>query len=78
VAEVAVVGLPHPDLGEEVGAAVVARSGAELDVEKLGAFAAETLAHYAVPSRWWVRDEPLPTNATGKIVKRELLAAWPD
>jgi long-chain acyl-CoA synthetase len=77
VSEVAVVGLPHADLGEEVGAAIVPRGGAELDTAKLGAFAAETLAHYAVPRRWWVRDEPLPTNATGKIVKRELVAAWP-
>jgi long-chain acyl-CoA synthetase len=78
VAEVAVVGLPHADLGEEVAAAVVIRDGAELDVAKLGAFAAETLAHYAVPSRWWIRTERLPTNATGKIVKREVVAAWPE
>ncbi len=77
VAEVAVVGLPHPDLGEEVAAAVVPRADTEVDIAKLGAFAAETLAHYAVPSRWWIRTEPLPTNATGKIVKRELVAAWP-
>lgn len=77
VAEVAVVGLPHADLGEEVGAAIVPRGGAELDPAKLAAFAAETLAHYAVPSRWWLRTEPLPTNATGKIVKRELVTAWP-
>jgi long-chain acyl-CoA synthetase len=78
VAEVAVVGLPHADLGEEVAAAVVIRDGAELDVAKLGAFAADTLAHYAVPSRWWIRTERLPTNATGKIVKREVVAAWPE
>jgi long-chain acyl-CoA synthetase len=77
VAEVAVVGLPHADLGEEVGAAVVPRHGASVDTAELGAFAAETLAHFAVPSRWWVRSEPLPTNVVGKIVKRELVAGWP-
>ncbi|GAA5146453.1 long-chain fatty acid--CoA ligase [Pseudonocardia eucalypti] len=77
VAEVAVVGLAHPDLGEEVAAAVVLRPGELADPEELRAFAAEELAGFAVPSRWWVRDEPLPTNAVGKVVKRELVGEWP-
>ena len=78
VAEVAVLGLPNADLGEEVAAAVVPRRGARLDPAKLALFAAQELARFEVPSRWWLRDEPLPTNAVGKVLKRELLAAWPD
>lgn len=77
VAEVAVVGLPHPDLGEEVAAVVVPRNGAALDQDVLRAFAAEELAGFAVPSRWWIRAEPLPTNAVGKVVKRSLATDWP-
>lgn len=78
VLEVAVVGLPHPDLGEEVAAAVVAKKGAALDIEALAAFASESLAYFERPTRWWIRDEPLPTNATSKIVKAQLIAEWPD
>jgi long-chain acyl-CoA synthetase len=78
VEQVAVVGLPHPDYGEEVGAAVVLRPGAEVDEDELRRFVAERLAYFEVPSRWWLRTEALPTNATGKIVKPVLRAAWVD
>ena len=78
VAEVAVVGLPHADLGEEVCAAVVLRTDATVTTEELRAYAASQLARFEVPSRWWLRHEPLPTNATGKVLKREVVAAWPN
>jgi long-chain acyl-CoA synthetase len=78
VVEVAVVPLPHPDLGEEVGAAVVLRAGAVPSVDGLRTHAALQLAKFEIPSRWWLRFEPLPTNATGKVVKREVLAGWPE
>jgi long-chain acyl-CoA synthetase len=78
VAEVAVVGLPHADLGEEVAAVVVARPGASLEAASLAEFAAQELARFEVPSRWWIRAEPLPTNAVGKILKRTLVTDWPD
>lgn len=77
VAEVAVVALPHPDLGEEVAAAVVLRPDAQVTLDELRAHAAALLARFEVPSRWWLTKEPLPTNATGKIVKREVQARWP-
>jgi long-chain acyl-CoA synthetase len=77
VAEVAVVGLPHLDLGEEVAAAVVPRTGSTPDPAMLVEFAAAELAHFEVPSRWWIRTEPLPTNAVGKVVKRTIVADWP-
>jgi acyl-coenzyme A synthetase/AMP-(fatty) acid ligase len=76
VAEVAVVGLPHPDLGEEVAAAVVLRPGAEVDRDNLAKFAAERLAYFEVPTAWWFVDD-LPKTVTGKIVKAEVRRRWP-
>jgi long-chain acyl-CoA synthetase len=77
VLEVAIVGLPHADLGEEVGAAVVVRRDGATSSRELADFVATTLAYYQVPTRWWLRVEPLPTNAAGKVVKTELRATWP-
>ncbi|MEW6471270.1 MAG: class I adenylate-forming enzyme family protein [Actinomycetota bacterium] len=76
VLEVAVVGLPHPELGEELAAAVVLRDGAVADHDELARFAAEMLAYFEVPTRWWFPAE-LPKNATGKILKREVAGGWP-
>lgn len=77
VLEVAVVGLPHADLGEEVGAAVVLRREATITTKELATFVGSSLAYFQVPSRWWLRDEPLPNNAAGKIIKHLLRASWP-
>jgi long-chain acyl-CoA synthetase len=77
VLEVAVVGLPHADLGEEVAAAVVLRHEATVTTEELAAFVGRSLAYFQVPSRWWLRDEPLPNNAAGKVTKHLLRASWP-
>jgi len=74
VQEVAVFGLPHERLGEEVAAAVTPRPGCTIDTDQLEAFLAERIARFMVPSRWFVRDDPLPRGATGKILKRELKA----
>jgi long-chain acyl-CoA synthetase len=76
VVEAAAVPLPHPDLGEEVGAAIVLRAGAEADVDGVRAAAAERVAKFELPSRWWVRQEALPTNATGKVQRREIREDW--
>ncbi|WP_433798429.1 long-chain-fatty-acid--CoA ligase [Actinomycetospora sp. CA-084318] len=71
VAEVAVVGLKHSRLGEEVGAAISVRGGAEVDVEEVKAFAKEQLAAYKYPRHIWIVDD-LPKGPTGKILHREV------
>ena len=71
VKEVAVVGAPHPVLGEDVVAFVVLHPGAEADGEELRAFGLEHLADYKVPRQFVFVDE-LPRNPTGKVVKPEL------
>jgi len=71
VGESAVFGVPHPDFGEAVTAAVVRRSGAELVEQELLAALKRDLANYKVPKRVFVIDD-LPRNAMGKVQKNVL------
>jgi len=75
VVEVAVVGVDHPELGQEVKAIVVTKPGAAVDSAALSAWCAEILAPFKVPSQWEIRSEPLPRNATGKVLKNVLVGA---
>ncbi|MEV6393585.1 class I adenylate-forming enzyme family protein [Streptomyces sp. NPDC051907] len=72
VADAAVLGVSHPVLGEEVAAVVQPRPGAALCVDELRAHVGKALAAFKVPAHVLLRDEPMPRNATGKILKREL------
>ena len=72
VMDASVVGLPHKQLGEEPGAAVTLKAGAEASEQELRAFVAERLARFKVPVRILVLDETLPRNANGKILKKEV------
>ena len=74
VYEVAVYGVPHERLGEEVAATVCVREGASLDGAQLSAFLGEHLAPFKVPSRWRFVDTPLQRNAAGKMLKTALRA----
>jgi len=71
VAEVAVIGIPHPDLGEEVGAAVALIPGASATPDELREFAKDKMAAYKYPRQVWL-VESLPKGPTGKILRREV------
>ncbi|HEV7775026.1 MAG TPA: long-chain fatty acid--CoA ligase [Conexibacter sp.] len=71
VGEAAVVAVPHAELGEEVGAAVALKAGAEATPEELQAFVKERVAAYKYPRHVWLVPE-LPKGPTGKILKREI------
>jgi len=73
IAEVAVIGIPDDNLGEEVGAAVVLKSGQDVDVDEIQAFVKKEVANYKYPRHIWLLDE-LPKGPTGKILKREIKA----
>ncbi len=72
VHESAVVGVDHRTLGQEVKAIVVPVPGASPDPGQLRKFVGETLAYYKVPAYIELRDEPLPRNASGKLLKQVL------
>jgi long-chain acyl-CoA synthetase len=71
VAEAAVVGVPHAELGEEVAAAVALKAGQEVSADELRAYVKEQVAAYKYPRSIWFLDE-LPKGPTGKILKREI------
>jgi acyl-CoA synthetase (AMP-forming)/AMP-acid ligase II len=68
IAEVAVIGVDHATLGQEVAAYVVLHEGATLSEDDVRAFAGETLAAYKVPTHV-VFVDALPHNAAGKVMK---------
>ncbi|MET9802577.1 class I adenylate-forming enzyme family protein [Streptomyces sp. NPDC006368] len=72
VVDAAVLGVPHPVLGEEVAAVVRLREGASAGAEELRSHVGRSLAAFKVPAHVFVQDGPLPRNATGKVLKREL------
>ncbi|HVA53820.1 MAG TPA: class I adenylate-forming enzyme family protein [Acidimicrobiales bacterium] len=75
VADCAVVGVPHPTLGEEVAAVIVLRPGRVIEAEEISRHVAVRLARFEVPTRLVFRSKALPRNPQGKVLKRELRAS---
>jgi long-chain acyl-CoA synthetase len=71
ILEAAVIGVPHAELGEEVAAAVVPKSGQTLDPDEVQAYVKERVAAYKYPRHVVIMVE-LPKGPTGKILKREI------
>jgi acyl-CoA synthetase (AMP-forming)/AMP-acid ligase II len=71
IMDIAVVGMPHPSLGEEVVAVIDLYPGASITDADIDAHCRQRLAKFKIPSRY-IRDVPIPRNATGKSLKRVL------
>ena len=72
VAECSVFGVPDERLGEEVGVAIVLRPGHSASPDELREHCASIAAKHKVPRYIWIQKDPLPRNASGKFLKREL------
>ncbi len=71
IREAAVIGVPHDEWGEEIGAAVVTHEGEQLEPDEVSAYVKERIAAYKYPRIVWFLDD-LPKGPTGKILKREI------
>jgi len=72
VAECTVFGVPDDRLGEEVGAAIFLKADEQAPADELRAHCRERISPHKVPRYLWLTAEPLPRNASGKFLKREL------
>lgn len=70
--ECACFGLPHERLGEELAVAVYPKAGQSIDPEDLRRYVGEHLAAFKVPAKVFIFPEPLPRNASGKLLRRAL------
>jgi steroid-24-oyl-CoA synthetase len=72
VVECAVFSVPDDRLGEEVGVAIYRRAGTELQPDDIRSHCSGAMAKHKIPRYIWMLDKPLPKNANGKFVKKEL------
>jgi malonyl-CoA/methylmalonyl-CoA synthetase len=75
IQECAIVGMPDPEWGERVAAAVELRAGTSLELESLKAWARDRLAPYKIPRELRVVST-LPRNAMGKVIKPDVAALF--
>ena len=78
ILEVAVIAVPHEDLGEELAAMVVLKEGAELDPDAIRDYVKERLAPYKYPRIIQIVQDSLPKSGTGKILKKEIRKKFGD
>lgn len=72
VAECCVFGVADQRLGEEIGVAIVMKPGEASTPEAVAAHCAAHMSKHKVPRYVWFMDQPLPRNASGKFLRREL------
>lgn len=72
IAECSVFGVPDDRLGEEVGVSIYLKEGSDVSAEDIRAFCHEHMAKHKTPRYIWFSPDPLPRNANGKFLKREL------
>lgn len=72
IQECSVFGVPDDRLGEEVGVSIFLKPGTELSADAIRSFCGEHMARHKTPRFIWFSPEPLPRNANGKFLKREL------
>ena len=72
IAECSVFGVEDDRLGEEVGVSIYLKEGSSVTADDIRAFCLEHMAKHKVPRYIWFSQDPLPRNANGKFLKREL------
>lgn len=72
ISDAAIVGVPHKVLGEEVGAVITVPEGCGVSDQEVKDWVRQHLAGFKVPAHVRIMHEPLPRNANGKILKRDL------
>ncbi len=77
VAECSVFGVPDDRLGEEVAAAVFLKADHQTDGGSLRDHCAGIMAKHKIPRYLWIVEEPLPRNASGKFLRRQLRETLP-
>lgn len=77
VAEVGVIGVPHPEWDEAVVALIIAKDKAAFDFDEMVAFSKARMAKFEVPKHIVLVDE-LPKGLTGKMLKKDMQAMFKD
>jgi len=72
IKECSVFGISDDRLGEEVGVAIVLKPGTLITADEIRAHSAAQMAKHKIPRYIWILEQPLPRNASGKFLKREL------